>query len=270
MNIIIIEDETPIAEDLTATLRSIDAEIQILAVISSVKKGIACLERAENQKKIHLIFSDIQLNDGLSFEIFRKFSLQIPIIFCTAYDEYALKAFEANGIDYILKPFSKQSITKALQKYKALKNSFANDTPNQSENSETMTNNFAQFMKLMEQKTHKKTESILVRTGDKIIPLSLESIAFFYVEERYTFAFTLDQKRHIVSQTLEQLEDLCNSNDTPYYRTNRQFLVNRKAIKDVSQYFNRKLLVNLPFSFAERITINKTKTTDFLHWLENN
>jgi DNA-binding LytR/AlgR family response regulator len=122
----------------------------------------------------------------------------------------------------------------------------------------------------MEQKTHKKTESILVRTGDKIIPLSLESIAFFYVEERYTFAFTLDQKRHIVSQTLEQLEDLCNSNDTPYYRTNRQFLVNRKAIKDVSQYFNRKLLVNLPFSFAERITINKTKTTDFLHWLENN
>ncbi|WP_338813117.1 LytTR family DNA-binding domain-containing protein [Bernardetia sp. Wsw4-3y2] len=266
MRILIIEDETPIAEDLEATLKSINSQIEIVEFISSVVKGIAYLSKQENQQKIDLIFSDIQLNDGVSFEIFKQVSVPIPIIFCTAYDEYALKAFEANGIDYILKPFGKKIIEKALQKYQILKRTFSKDI-----NKEAIKENpnFTQLLELLEQKKTKRTESLLVRAGDKIIPLSISTVAFFFVEDRYTFAFTLDQKKHIVSQNLEQLEEICISNQFSFYRANRQFLVNRKAIKDVSQYFNRKLLINFAFSFPERVTINKTKVTDFLHWLEN-
>jgi DNA-binding LytR/AlgR family response regulator len=200
-----------------------------------------------------LIFSDIQLPDGLSFEIFKRIPISVPVIFCTAYDQYALKAFGANGIDYLLKPFSKDSVSKAIDKYRLLKKPLSNQT-----------DRFTLLIKMLERKADWKTSSIIVYMGDKIIPIEIERIAIFYLEDNYVFAFTFEQKKYIVSQSLNELEDLCGPS---FFRVNRQYLVNRKAIKDAARYLNRKILVHLHVAFPYQILIGKLKTVQFLEWL---
>lgn len=253
MNIVIIEDEKHIAEDLAATLLSIDASINIRQIIPSVVKGNTFFT---NDKDYDLIFSDIQLGDGLSFDIFRETLPRVPVIFCTAFNEYALEAFKVNGIGYILKPFSTKSVREALEKYKILSANFKNQETD-----------LQAVLQAVEKKMTRKTSSLLVKQGDKIIPLSLEDVALFYSEDGYSFAHTFTGKRYITSQSLEQLEQICASD---YFRANRQFLVNRNAIKDVSQYFNRKLLINLNFSYSGKITVGKVKASTFLRWLSEN
>ena len=252
MRIVIIEDEKHIAADLANTLLSIDGQIEIVATLTSIANSLAFFEEGE---KLDLIFADIQLGDGLSFEIFKKIPAHAPVIFCTAFNEYALEAFDANGIDYILKPFGKKTVGKSLQKFQNLR---GDATP--------YNNDFTAIMKAMENRLHQKAQSILIRQGEKIIPLGLENIALFFVEDQYPFALTFEKKKYLVTQNLEQLEKSCGS---LFYRANRQFLVNRKAIKDVSQYFNRKLLLNLNFPFEEKITVGKVKSSAFLEWLSS-
>ena len=254
MKIILIEDEKHIANDLATTLQAINSEIEILEILHSVATATAYF----NQKNdADLIFSDIQLGDGLSFEVFEKVNTNIPIIFCTAYNEYALEAFKNNGIDYVLKPFSRKTIGLALDKYEQLKEKLA-----------TPKNDYMALMQLITQQNQTiqqvKPKSIIVKKGERYIPIDFSQIALFYVEDNYTFVHTFEQKRYLVSQKLEQLEVSAGIN---FYRTNRQFLVNRKAIKEATQYFNRKLLINLTFSFSEQITVGKLKVTDFLDWL---
>jgi len=250
LNVVVIEDENLTALDLINTLKRIDSDIEVKAILPTIGEAVKYLK--ENQPP-DLIFSDIQLPDGLSFEIFKQVPLSSPIIFCTAYDQYALKAFEVNGIDYLLKPFSKDSVSKAIDKYRLLKG-------NVKDRSET----FEQLMSILEQRSTRQTNSIIVFIGDKIIPIEIESIALFYLEDNYVFAFTFGQKKHIVSQSLEELENLCG---TTFFRANRQYLVNRKAIKDAARYLNRKILIHLNVSFPNQITVGKLKVTQFIEWL---
>jgi two-component system, LytTR family, response regulator LytT len=253
MKIVIIEDEKLLAKDLAKTILDIDPTAEIIATIYTVEEGILFFKQ---QNEIDLIFSDIQLGDGLSFEIFEKTNNNIPIIFCTAFNQYALDAFNNLGIDYVLKPFSNTSIKKAIEKYNTIKQKF---TPS--------TNDFSSLLNsLKTQLTVTKIPSVLIHQGEKIIPIDGEQIALFFIENTGVFAFTFDKKKHLVSKTLDVLETIYY----PYFfRTNRQFLVNRKAIKEASQYFNRKLLVILNLSFTEQITVGKEKTTAFLDWLAN-
>jgi len=201
-----------------------------------------------------LIFSDIQLGDGLSFEIFVAVTVSAPVIFCTAYDEYALDAFKANGIDYILKPFTTQTLERALQRYDELKKLFSTD----------QTPQYNALMEMLADKNNQKSSSVLVYHQDKIIPIKLEDIALFYLANEVTHLLTFSGKTFYPNKNLDELEKL--SGDY-FFRANRQFLVSRKAIIDVSSFFSRKLSLNLNIAFNDRVVVSKGKASQFLNWL---
>lgn len=250
MKIIIIEDERLTAEDLTDVILKLQADAEIIACLASVKEAIAYFEQ---QPAPDLIFSDIQLGDGTSFDIFKSVAISAPVIFCTAYDEYALNAFRANGIDYILKPFTTVSISQALNKYHSLRKEFSAKRVSY----EAIFDHFAT-------KTPKKTASLLITFKDKIIPIKIEDIALFYIEYEETRLITFDQKSYVLNKKLEELERICGDD---FFRVNRQSLLNRTAIKDVAHFFSRKLVVNLTIPFKDNITISKEKSPQFLEWL---
>jgi two-component system, LytTR family, response regulator LytT len=252
LKVVIIEDEKFTALDLANTLKKIDNDIEIVATLASVEQAVEFLNQEE---EYDLIFSDIQLPDGVSFDVFKSVKIKVPVIFCTAYDKYALEAFDANGIDYLLKPFNKVSVSKALDKYMALKSNF-----------KTPESNLDKLIYKLEQQVSNKSNSIIVYHGDKILPIEIQQIALFFLEDNYVFALTLDSKKHIVTQNLEELEALCGSS---FFRANRQYLVNRKAVKDASKYLNRKILINLNINYSEQILVGKLKTSLFLRWLAN-
>ncbi len=251
MKIVIIEDEAFTSEDLKENLLSVNPEIQIVATLNSVSNAIAWFK---NHKHPDLIFSDIQLGDGLSFEIFQAASVSTPVIFCTAFDEYAVKAFKANGIDYILKPFNEADIAASLRRYQDLEKRFAGNTSQ----IETMLHLFKN------KESQKKKVSVLVYYKDKILPVRVDSIAVFYLENKITHLITFDQKNYTISKPLEELEKLVG---TAFFRANRQFLIQRDAIKEASQYFARSLSITLSFPFDEKIKVNKAKVPEFLDWL---
>ena len=253
MKIVIIEDEKLTADDLAETILKIVPDAKIISVLHSVSTAISWFLKNEHPD---LIFSDIQLGDGLSFEIFKKISTNVPVIFCTAYDEYALKAFDANGIHYILKPFDKLSIETAFNIYNKFKNKF-------SENSSNLDN----IIRLFENKKKHSQSSVLVYHKDKIVPVRLEDIALFYIENEITYLLTFAQKSYTIRKTIEEIEKI-SSDD--FFRVNRQFIVNRKAIKEAAQYFARKLSLTLTIPFKETITVSKLKVPEFLDWLSAN
>jgi len=252
MDIVIIEDEKLTADDLRDTIVSVRPEAHIVATIGSVKEAIAWFQAHPSPD---LVFSDIQLGDGISFEIFKTIPRHMPVIFCTAYDEYALSAFKANGIDYVLKPFTKTTIAAALVKYEELKESFSSKPLS-----------YKELLPLFENRPGAGQGSVLVYQKDKILPVRMSDIALFYIEHEVTHLITNDLKTYTVSKTLEELEKLTG---TGFYRANRQYLVNRVAVKDAAQYFSRKLSLSLHVPFNETITISKEKTSDFLTWLAN-
>jgi two-component system, LytTR family, response regulator LytT len=251
MKIVIIEDEKLTAKDLAKTILAVDDDIEIVAILHSVEEAVAFFA---TNPALDLIFSDIQLGDGLSFEIFEKVKNNVPIIFCTAFNEYALEAFKATSIDYLLKPFSRTTVEKALDKYHQLKETLNAQKENQSD-----------ILSLLKNQLYPaKSVSIIIQHGDKIIPLESEKIAFFYIEDNYVFAYTFDLKKHVLTQKLDALESTFSPN---FFRANRQYLVNRKAIKDATHHFNRKILINLTVPFQEQIIVGKLKVTPFLEWL---
>jgi two-component system, LytTR family, response regulator LytT len=252
MKIAIIEDEKLTADDLAETIIRVDPAVEITAILYSVEQALGYF--AEN-KNTDLIFSDIQLGDGLSFDIFKRVAISTPVIFCTAYDEYALKAFKTNGIDYVLKPFTTKTIAAAIEKYKSLKEGFTR-------NIET----YSSIADLIRKETIAKESSVLVYFKDKIIPVRVEETALFYVENEMTHLITFAQKIYTVGKSLEELEKVTAGD---FYRANRKVLINRKAIKDASQFFHRKLVLNLtiPFAQKEPITVSKIKVMHFLNWL---
>ena len=257
LKIIIIEDEKRIAQELKSILCGMDDEIEIVSILSSVSEASEFLSSGT---MYDLIFSDIQLTDGLSFDIFKKENIAAPVIFCTAYDKYALEAFKTNSIDYILKPFDKESVAKALEKYYLLKNQFSTFQPNL----ESLLKNFENQL----QKTQTASaSSIIISKGDKIIPVKLQEIALFYYEDECVFALSFDLKKNMVTQSLDELEKTCGST---FFRANRQYLVNRQTIKDVSRYFNRKLLLNLSINYPDQILVSRLKAHSLLEWLSQN
>lgn len=250
MKIVIIEDEKNTAADLAATITDVNPHSEIVRILSSVADSLKFFET--NDSNIDLIFSDIQLSDGLSFEIFRKIIIPTPIIFCTAYDEYALNAFRVNGIHYMLKPFSTKTVSEAFEKYEKLFKS----------NSHTS----ADYSKLLRILEHRVPEvrSILVYQKDKITPVQINQIALFYIDDEITYICTFDNKTFQVNKTMNEAEAIAGDN---FFRANRQFLVNRDAINDASVYFARKLILSLKIKGDFPVIISKEKATQFLNWL---
>jgi len=250
MKILIIEDELYTAKDLERTICEVHPAAEIVEILPSVEESVAFLK---TQAPIDLIFSDIQLNDGLSFEIFQQVSHSAPIVFCTAFDQYALEAFNTHSIDYILKPFERETVKKAIDKYQQLRQPAQPDL-------EAITQ--AITARLF---TPQKT-SIIVHKGEKYIPMPLEDIALFFIKHEIVWAYTLTGEKYVINKKMDSLEA---SYAPAFFRANRQHLIHRVAVKDAAQHFKRKLLVNLKVPFEDQILVGKVKTKAFLDWLSH-
>jgi len=250
MKIVIIEDEKVTARDLAQTIVQSFPQAQVLKTLGSVRESV---DYFMNGGSADLVFSDIQLGDGLSFEIFTKVAIDVPVIFCTAFDVYALRAFKANGIDYILKPFTTEAVEAAVNKYllfsgKAVDNGFS----------------YSVLEELFIVKKTMDPGAVLVYQKDKILPIALSNIAFFYLKNGVVHLTTFEKKNFFINKNMEELGAIA---EPLFFRANRQFLVNRKAVVDASSYLSRKLSVTLCVPTEESITISKEKMSQFLDWL---
>lgn len=248
MKIVIIEDERLTALDLEKTLHQIDTNLEVEATIKSVQEGKSYFR---NHPLPDLIFSDIRLGDGLSFQILD--GLQVPVIFCTAYDEYALNAFKVNGIDYILKPFTLTSVAGALNKFQHIRGYKGGHVEKQYEVIKKVFSTFTP-----------KQSSILIHHKDIILPLKMADIALFHLENDIVKLTTFNQDVYFPNKSLDELEEVTGDD---FFRVNRQYLINRKAILHASSILSRKLSVNINIPHKEVITISKEKAPLFLKWL---
>lgn len=251
MKIVIIEDEEFVAQNLELSIRKLLDEPLNIVQLNSVKESIEYFMDADTPD---LIFSDIHLGDGLSFEIFIAIPMSVPVIFCTAFDEFALDAFKANGIDYILKPFTLGMLEASILKYKELKKVFSSD----------QTPQYDALLKLLGIKEKHRASSILVYHKDRIIPVKMEDIALFYLKNEITHLITFSGACYYPNKNLDELE---RSSGSSFFRANRQYLVCRMAIRDVSSFFARKLSINLNVALEDKVIVSKGKAAQFLDWL---
>jgi two-component system response regulator LytT len=253
MKVIIIEDEVRTAQELKDMLLGIDNDIDVEAILGSVSTA---LDWFAKHPMPELIFSDIELGDGLSFELFKKISIEVPIIFCTAFDEYAIRAFEANGIDYLLKPIDEAMLQKSLEKYIRFKEHLINGAQ-RARNIE----------RVIDQIEIAYKQTLLVDYREKIIPVKLQDVGFIYTANGVVYLELDDNKRFTTPYTLEQLEAMLDPHQ--FFRANRQFILNRDYIDNIEYYFNRKLFIKCKIASPEKIVISRVKAQPFLQWLES-
>ncbi len=252
MKILLLEDEQRTALDLQAILLDLDPALEILGIVDSVEAAVHYLN---THPQPDLIFMDIQLADGQSFEIFQEIHIACPVVFCTAFDEYALEAFQVNGVDYVLKPFDRESISRALNKVKNLQNFFQQSA-----------SGLEKLAEMLQQMKPAYKTSFLVGHRDKLFPVAVSDVAYFYIEHEITFLHTFEGKRYVVNHTLDELEHSLDPRQ--FYRANRQFLVNFGAVSEVEHYFARKLLLKLRAVTKEPVVVSKAKATEFLTWMD--
>jgi DNA-binding LytR/AlgR family response regulator len=254
MNVLIIEDEEIAAEKLTMLIRRYDPAIQILASIDSVKNAVKWLSQHEPPE---LIFLDIYLSDGLSFEIFKKVPLNVPIIFTTAYNEYAIKAFELNSIDYLLKPIRFEDITRSLDKFKAIRQSFALPTP-------ALDVEALIRMVTSKQKTYK--ERFLVKQGQKISSIPVEEVAYFCASDKIVLLVTHENRRIPIDYSLEQLAELLDP--STFFKLNRQVIASEKSIESMFPYSNSRIKIILKPAETKEIIVSNDRVSAFKQWLD--
>jgi len=248
MKALIIEDEVMAAQALKKLLGEVSPSMEIVGLLESVEESVEWLE---NNPMPDLMFMDIHLADGSSFAIFEKVNITCPVIFTTAYDEYALKAFEVNSIDYLLKPISKEALVHALNKYHNLAERRVNAD---------------QFDRLLAKLGEKKRyrSCFLLPERDKLVPLPVDIITYIYIDAKTVKIFTTNGKVYFMNHTLD---DIMNELDPQmFFRANRQFIVSRQSIKDVSVWFGNKLAINLNVETPEKIIVSKARVSEFKIW----
>lgn len=248
MKALIIEDEIMAAQTLQKLLEEVSPGVEITNVLESIEESVEWLQQ---NTMPDLIFMDIHLADGSAFAIFEQVNVTCPVIFTTAYDEYALKAFEVNSIDYLLKPVSKDALEHALNKYHNLAEKRVNAE---------------QIEKLLTQLGEKKNyrKFYLMPERDKLIPLAVQNIAYVYIDAKTVKIISKEGKTYYVSSTLDDLMD--DLDPYLFFRANRQFIVARDMIKDVSVWFGNKLAINLTVDVPERIIVSKARVAEFKIW----
>jgi DNA-binding LytR/AlgR family response regulator len=248
MNVLILEDETLAADKLESTLLELQPEWRVVSRIKSISSAV---EWFESNPHPDLIISDIRLLDGLCFEIFAKVKVEKPVIFTTAYDQYAIRAFEVNSIDYLLKPVQKDKLKTALAKLQVPK-----DTPPDY-------NEVLNYIK--SNKTSYKSR-FMVRLGQRIIAVPSEKIAYFYSESKLTYIVTLDAKKFPLDQPLDELMDLLDPKR--FFRANRQFIVAFDSIAEIHPYFKGRIKIVLQPKSDEEIVISSDRTPEFKKWID--
>ena len=248
MKALIIEDETAAARNLAAILRQEEPSMEIVATLESVAESIEWL-RANPQPD--LLFMDIHLADGDSFRIFDAVEITAPVIFTTAYDRYALEAFKVNSIDYILKPIKKQELERAFEKFKRLSG-----------------REKAEYVEQTQRYLSARAQSFLIPFRDKLVPLTPDEIAYCYTADEKVSVVTFDGRSLPMDKPLDTLIALLPERD--FYRANRQFIVSRRAVRDLSVWFGSRLSVNLTVKTPERIVVSKARVPDFKKWFTGN
>lgn len=252
MKVVILEDERSAAENLKHLLGEVDASIQVDAIIDSVSGAV---EYFKEVKDIELAFFDIHLADGNSFDIFKQVDINAPLIFTTAYDEYALKAFKVNSIDYLLKPIDEDELKEAIEKFKSTKRSLK------------MPQELESIFEMLGKVSKKYKSTFLVRQRDKLIPVDAADIAYITIDASIVKAVTFEGQSYIIDEKMEEIESDLNPNQ--FFRANRQFIIQRRSIANLTIYFNGKLILNIEPKPAERIIVSKAKAPQLKNWINS-
>jgi DNA-binding LytR/AlgR family response regulator len=255
MKVLIVEDEPFAQQELKRLLSATRNDIEVLDCIDSIEDTILWLR---SNPLPELIFLDIQLSDGLSFEIFRQEKILCPVIFTTAFDEYAIQAFKVNSIDYLLKPVKQPDLAAALDKFDEIRDSYHSlKQP-------------AIDIKMLEQllnPARKEYKSrFIARLGDQIKHIPIEDVAWFYAEDNVVFLVTKANNRYIIDYTLDQASQQLDP--SRYFRINRGFVAAIQSIGKVSRYFNGRLLVELMPAAPEPVYVSRAKAQEFIDWLD--
>ncbi|RXR31834.1 response regulator transcription factor [Flavobacterium piscinae] len=250
MRIIIIEDEKPAARLLQRKVEKLG--LQVESLLHSVEEALQWFHSNEHPD---LIFLDIQLSDGLSFEIFEQIEIKSAVIFTTAFDEYALRAFKLNSIDYLLKPIDEDDLSMAITKFK-----------NQFQKSSISSLDFEAIKRMLvnpNERTYK--QRFTIKIGEHLKMISIEEVECFYSENKGTYLHTIDNRDYLLDITLEQLESELNPKD--FFRVSRKFIIPLRTIKDIVVYSNSRLKVILPTYKADEVIVSRERVNDFKEWL---
>jgi two-component system response regulator LytT len=248
LNVVIIEDEKITADNLAQLILKIEPGVRVKAILASVKQAITWL----SVNQADLLFMDIELGDGQSFEIFEQVTVKSPVIFTTAYDQYAIKAFKKNGIDYLLKPIDESELKAAIQKYQGL----VKNNPDFSDLRALISN-------IQPAKTFR--QRFLIQAGSRIRTIPVSEIAYFYFSGKDTFLCTFENRHFPAEYSLDKLEDMIDPD--VYFRVNRKMILSIKAIQQIYSLSKSRLKLELHPAFEEEVLVSFNKTADFRNWL---
>jgi DNA-binding LytR/AlgR family response regulator len=252
MNVLIIEDEPQALQRIEKLVLELVKEANVVGRIDTVKKSVAWFKT--NQPP-DIVLMDIQLADGISFEIFEQCEVKAPVIFTTAYDEYALKAFKVNSIDYILKPVDKDELNNALKKLKTM-------SSNES-GTKQLLNNIGQAVEMLMKKF--KTRFV-IKVGEHLKTIEVDHIRYFFSQDKTTFCVTDENRNFILDNTLEQLEEMLDP--SKFFRINRKYLVSAGAIQDIISYTNSRLRLVLKGLNDNEVIVARERVQEFKDWLD--
>jgi DNA-binding LytR/AlgR family response regulator len=257
MKVLIIEDEPFAQQELKRLLDGLNKDIEILDMIDTVEDAVEWLN---TRKAPDLIFLDIQLADGLSFEIFKKAEVNVPVIFTTAYDEFAVRAFQLNSIDYLLKPIKQDDLARALNKLDSMKSQFSKN------NDPGIKLSKQQLESLIGTSKKEYKSRFVAKVGDQIKHVSVADIAYFYAEDNVVFLMTSGNSRFIIDYSIEEIDKMLDPK--VFYRLNRAFVVNINAIDKVYKYLNSRLKIELKPPTEKEVLVSRAKVASFMEWME--
>lgn len=250
MQVLIIEDESLAAERLEGLLADVAPELRVIAKLGSIKESVRWL----SQNEADLIFLDIQLSDGLSFKIFEQVEVSTPVIFTTAYDQYAIKAFELNSIAYLLKPIRKTELQESLGKYRNLRSAFSID--------------FESLIHSLQEKQKEYRKRFLVQFGERIKKIEVSDIAYFFAMDKNVFITTFDDHSYPADSSLDKLEP--ELDPSKFFRINRKYIINMEAISGMVAYSRGRIKLDLKPAPDEKepIVVSIERCPDFKNWLD--
>jgi DNA-binding LytR/AlgR family response regulator len=259
MKILIVEDEDLAVKKIQKTLASVDSEAVITGITDSIKSTV---EWIQQNPQPDLILMDIELADGQSFEIFNLVEIKSPVIFTTSYDEYALKAFKINSIDYLLKPVQKEELQAALSKFKKIKQAYGS-----ADTGESKEVNLDSLVKELQRKLQPKDyrKRFLVKHAQKLVSVEIDEIAYFFSDGRLNFFKTNDNRKFVVDYTMDELQDMLDP--AQYFRISRSFYVSVNCIDKIDDYFGNRLILQLKPVVDKEALVSREKVTDFKKWM---
>jgi DNA-binding LytR/AlgR family response regulator len=245
MDVVIIEDERLSAQRLELMLQELSSDLRVVSRLSSVKQSI---EWFATHSLPDLIFMDIQLNDGLSFEILDHIKGEPPVIFTTAYDEYAIRAFKFKSVDYLLKPIDQDELVLALQKY-----------------SRHHQSGYGPYSEISKMFSRDYRQRFLIKVGEQYVPVKTNEIAYFYFDNGMTYLRTFQQKRFPMDHSLERLMEMVDPLE--FFRINRKLIVALNSVKQIHGYFNSRLLLKIEPEFEDEVIVSRERVNDFKGWI---